>query len=1011
MPPPRNRQRPRFQLSNYDRELLQAVHDRRLDRDDPEVQAVLQRVEQAPAGEPWQTASVSMQPEAPPPPSQFESDLAMTRAGQAGREGVVSLLPRSYSLFDEPAAENRPSPRPDHYTVPDLGRDVLNVATSVATQPIGDNPYSPDVQDALREQGLPTDPRISPWGGIEAATGALPATAGALFDLATGETDPDIPDLINNPPTWRSTLEARDAPEWAQNVGTVADLLVGPEDLVFPGASAVTGVLGAALGTGRALRRTVKAATGAPIVQRAARTNADILQRMVPSLDTKQYRALEKALDSDPGLSTLLQDVLPEEIPSLLRSPAGMAKFTNAMNNLPGDEMLSAAAALGDVKLGWYTRSKGAINTLFGEDADLFAGVLASMSPQTSVESNLTNALNFFVNWRKAGRPRQADTVKKLIGESVQGGSDKSALDAWVDNTVRVITDNSRTISGPKVDSFWTNLRNRPKETPFGNIDQERTVVLDAWMSHLLGVPGAKWFAGYSPGGSGPNAAAKRADAAIKKAAMLERGDPGLQPTYVASSARIRGVGRALDLTPSETQEAMWSTAYALYNKAKSMRIQPSEVLRRNLLTPEDILGTPDFATLLDSGRYADIVGRDADLASRLPNLADIPESGGRAITRGPGHAAGVAEIGRVFDLLRDERRVNSSVVTGTSPEGFNRATQVLEATGDPGNTTIFPASEGLSPVAQKGVLETTRTLAERDLASELARGAETGMGQGGATVPVTGDWSATTGPAQHNVGMSSSFLLPEGDEAAEATLRATHDVNSAILGQTAAAHAVFKMDAPSELWNAVVMNATGATSLSKQQVAALGASVGKDWVVMQRLKGVDFLHIDSRTGDALPISQRDINRLERLTRKHAVNSKGGVVPWTGSGAQNVAKKGYRNLAGPSSSRYRTGASVGAGSDWAAMTQAQQSASDPAFQSLASKVLDVKARSGGELRPDEENLLNIIAGLHPEFPGGGATALSRALQDPSQVLPVLAALGLWQASGSGPESPDRQPST
>ena len=258
MPPPRNRQRPRFRLSNYDRELLQAVHDRRLDRDDPEVQAVLQRVEQAPAGEPWQTASVSMQPEAPPPPSQFESDLAMTRAGQAGREGVVSLLPRSYSLFDEPAAENRPSPRPDHYTVPDLGRDVLNVATSVATQPIGDNPYSPDVQDALREQGLPTDPRISPWGGIEAATGALPATAGALFDLATGETDPDIPDLVNNPPTWRSIAEARDAPEWLQTGATMADLLVGPEDLVFPGSSAV---LGAALGTGRLLRRTVKAAT------------------------------------------------------------------------------------------------------------------------------------------------------------------------------------------------------------------------------------------------------------------------------------------------------------------------------------------------------------------------------------------------------------------------------------------------------------------------------------------------------------------------------------------------------------------------------------------------------------------------------------------------------------------------------------------------------------------------------------------------------------------------------
>lgn len=282
MPPPRNRQRPRFRLSNYDRELLQAVHDRRLDRDDPEVQAVLQRVEQAPAGEPWQTASVSMQPEAPPPPSQFESDLAMTRAGQAGREGVVSLLPRSYSLFDEPAAENRPSPRPDHYTVLDLGRDVLNVATSVATQPIGDNPYSPDVQDALREQGLPTDPRIQgPWGVLEAATGALPATAGALFDLATGETDPDIPDLVHNPPTWRSTAESRGAEPWLQTVGTVADLLVGPEDLVFPGGSTV---LGAALGTGRLLRRGVPKA----------------LQEMVTTASGKQVPKGIKAYHGSP---------------------------------------------------------------------------------------------------------------------------------------------------------------------------------------------------------------------------------------------------------------------------------------------------------------------------------------------------------------------------------------------------------------------------------------------------------------------------------------------------------------------------------------------------------------------------------------------------------------------------------------------------------------------------------------------------------------------------------------
>ena len=152
MPPPRRR--PRLQLSAYDRELLQAVNDRRLDRDDPEVQAVLRRLEQAPGLEPWQTADVRVQPEAPPPPSSFEADVALTRAGQAGREGVVSMLPRPYSVLDEPADA---SSRPDPYTMRSLGRDVVEHAAvpvwNRLNQPAGENPYSPAMQDRLREQG------------------------------------------------------------------------------------------------------------------------------------------------------------------------------------------------------------------------------------------------------------------------------------------------------------------------------------------------------------------------------------------------------------------------------------------------------------------------------------------------------------------------------------------------------------------------------------------------------------------------------------------------------------------------------------------------------------------------------------------------------------------------------------------------------------------------------------------------------------------------------------------
>ena len=50
MPAPRRQQGQPFRLEAYDRELLQAVNDRRLERDDPEAQTLLQQLET-----PWET--------------------------------------------------------------------------------------------------------------------------------------------------------------------------------------------------------------------------------------------------------------------------------------------------------------------------------------------------------------------------------------------------------------------------------------------------------------------------------------------------------------------------------------------------------------------------------------------------------------------------------------------------------------------------------------------------------------------------------------------------------------------------------------------------------------------------------------------------------------------------------------------------------------------------------------------------------------------------------------------
>ena len=57
-------------------------------------------------------------------------------------------------------------------------------------------------------------------------------------------------------------------------------------------------------------------------------------------------------------------------------------------------------------------------------------------------------------------------------------------------------------------------------------------------------------------------------------------------------------------------------------------------------------------------------------------------------------------------------------------------------------------------------------------------------------------------------------------------------------------------------------------------------------------------------------------------------------------------------------------------------------------------------KAGVKMRADVENMLTIIR-------DGGATALRKALKDPSQLLPVLAGLGVYGAGGS--DTPETSP--
>ena len=106
-----------------------------------------------------------------------------------------------------------------------------------------------------------------------------------------------------------------------------------------------------------------------------------------------------------------------------------MANFVETFTRLPDVDYLVAAIKRGAPKRGWYANSRRALQSLFGDDADVFTGVLAATSPQTSVESNLTNALNIFVNWKAAGRPTDADAQNLMRKASVAQTVDKHKWD------------------------------------------------------------------------------------------------------------------------------------------------------------------------------------------------------------------------------------------------------------------------------------------------------------------------------------------------------------------------------------------------------------------------------------------------------------------------------------------------------------------------------------------------------------------------------------------------------
>lgn len=269
----------------------------------------------------------------------------------------------------------------------------------------------------------------------------------------------------------------------------------------------------------------------------------------------------------------------PDELGKLLRSGAE-AKIERILKTLPRPIEFAAAAYAGRAKRGWYQRSANALIEEVGKkDAPRFAALIAALSPQTSVESNMAVASKAWRLWEAQGSPTDREAILAILVASVPG--DKgigSVLPAWINNSVTALTAARPILSGPKVQSFAANLS--------GDADE---VTNDAWMANFAGIPQAMLS------GSGPA--------------------PGKSVGYIALSIRVREAARLLakktgvDWSPAEVQECVWSFAKTLYERRDNVEARQGltarEIVAGGHLTHADIASTVDFATLLGNNSVA----------------------------------------------------------------------------------------------------------------------------------------------------------------------------------------------------------------------------------------------------------------------------------------------------------------------------------------------------------------------------------------------------------------------
>lgn len=302
-------------------------------------------------------------------------------------------------------------------------------------------------------------------------------------------------------------------------------------------------------------------------------------------------------------------------------------------------EEVASMAAAGGAKRGWYEESVKAIKHVFGDDSERFALLLAATSPQTSVESNMRNALNIWKNWDAAGRPQGRDQILRIMGDSVEG--DKgigSVLDAWVPNTLRALRgeadDLSKlpvALSGPKVNSFAKNLIGA-----FGEVTQ------DTWMARALGMNQKRDFEGRSLVAFQD----ELSKLGVKKSGYLAGN------ILVREAADIMSQATGSTWTPAQIQETVWSWAKAIREAsgaAGETRSIP-QLLQQGAVTDDIIRDVPDFATLFGNNAEFHGILEDAGYGKQLSTLPKSSFGAGGAVSLDAGSGGNLESAARRLD-------------------------------------------------------------------------------------------------------------------------------------------------------------------------------------------------------------------------------------------------------------------------------------------------------------------------------------------------------------------------